>query len=119
MSEAGIRVSFFIDPDPAQVKTAHQCGADTVEIHTGRYADSRNEAEAAERFSLIAHAVDTAAELNLRISAGHGLDYVNIKRFKALPRIEEYSIGHSIVARAVIVGIERAVREMADLVKWF
>lgn len=119
MKGAGIHVSFFIDPDPVQVKTAHQCGADTVEIHTGRYADAKDETEAVERFSLITHAVDTAAELNLKISAGHGLDYVNIKRFKALPRIEEYSIGHSIVARAVIVGIERAVREMVDLVKWF
>jgi pyridoxine 5-phosphate synthase len=112
-------VSFFVDPDPGQVKLAHECGADTVEIHTGHYAEARDETEASERFSIIAHTVDTAAELNLAISAGHGLDYLNIQRFRALPRIEEYSIGHSIIARALFVGIAEAVREMAHLVKGF
>jgi pyridoxine 5-phosphate synthase len=119
MRAAGIHVSFFVDPDPGQVKMAHQCGADIVEIHTGHYAEAQDERETSERFSLIAHAVDTAAELNLRISAGHGLDYRNIQCFKTLPRIEEYSIGHSIVARAVFVGIGQAVREMVHLVKGF
>jgi pyridoxine 5-phosphate synthase len=115
----GIEVSFFVDPDKDQVMAARQCGADIVEIHTGHYSEARSEAEAIERFARIAAAVESAAELTLRISAGHGLNYVNIKRFKALAQIEEYSIGHSIVARAVLVGFERAVQEMVELVKHF
>jgi len=114
-----IGVSFFVDPDREQVKAAQHCGADIVEIHTGHYSDSRSESEADERFMHIARAVEIASDLNLRISAGHGLNYRNVKRFSTLPKIEEYSIGHSIVARAVLVGFERAVREMAELVKYF
>jgi pyridoxine 5-phosphate synthase len=116
---AGIQVSFFVDPDPGQVNAAYKCGADIVEIHTGHYSEARSEPEAVERFGRIAAAVESASDLNLGISAGHGLNYVNIKRFKALPKIGEYSIGHSIVARAVLVGFERAVREMIELVKHF
>ena len=77
------------------------------------------ESESAERFEHIAGAVESAGVLDLGVSAGHGLTYVNVKRFKLLPLIEEYSIGHSIVARAVLVGFERAVREMIELVKDF
>lgn len=117
IKDGGIRVSFFVDPDPEQVKAAHQSGADIVEIHTGHYSEARSEAEAVERFRRIASAVKSSADLNLQISAGHGLDYSNIKRFKSLPEIEEYSIGHSIVARAVLVGLEMAVRKMVELVK--
>jgi len=116
---AGIQVSFFVDPDPGQVNAAYKCGADIVEIHTGHYSEARSEPEAVERFGRIAAAVESASDLNLGISAGHGLNYVNIKRFKALPKIGEYSIGHCIVARAVLVGFERAVREMIELVKHF
>ncbi|MBW1730959.1 MAG: pyridoxine 5'-phosphate synthase [Deltaproteobacteria bacterium] len=119
LKEAGIMVSFFIDPDSAQVEAAKQCGGDIVEIHTGHYAEARTEKEADRIFSQIGAAVNTAEKQGLRISAGHGLNYVNIKRFRELPQIEEYSIGHSIVARAVLVGFERAVREMVDLVKDF
>ena len=114
-----IRVSLFIDPDRKQIQTAAQIGANLIEIHTGHYAEAHTEAEAAERFLRIAKAVEEAGRLQLGISAGHGLNYVNIKRFKALPQVEEYSIGHSIIARAVMVGIEKAVREMVDLVKDF
>ena len=116
---AGIQVSFFIDPDPDQVNASYQCGGDIVEIHTGHYSEARSESEARERFGSIATAVESAAGRNLVVSAGHGLNYVNVKRFRALPKIEEYSIGHSIVARAVLVGFERAVREMMELVKDF
>ena len=115
----GIDVSFFIDPDPAQIEVAHQVGGRVIEIHTGHYSEARSEIEAVERFKRIARAVEVADELKLGISAGHGLNYINVKRFKSLPRIEEYSIGHSIIARAVLVGLERAVREMIDLVKGF
>lgn len=119
LKAVGIQVSFFVDPDKEQVKAAHQCGADIVEIHTGHYSEAVSKEEATERFMRIAAAIESAAELELGISAGHGLNYVNIKRFQALAQIEEYSIGHSIVARAVLVGIERAVREMVELVKHF
>ncbi len=115
----GIQVSFFVDPDPNQIREAYRCGADIVEIHTGHYSEARTELEAVERFERVVLAVQSASDLNLGLSAGHGLNYVNVKRFRALPQIEEYSIGHSIVARAVLVGFEKAVREMMDLVKDF
>lgn len=119
LKEKGIELSFFIDPDPDQIEVAHKIGADVVEIHTGHYSEARSETESVERFERIAMAVESAAGLNLGISAGHGLNYVNVKRFKYLPQIEEYSIGHSIVARAVLSGFEKAVKEMVELVKDF
>jgi pyridoxine 5-phosphate synthase len=119
LKESGIRVSLFVDPNPDQIKIAEKIGGDVVEIHTGHYSEARNDSEAEARFLLIARSVETAAKLKLGISAGHGLNYVNVKRFEVLPQIEEYSIGHSIVARAVFVGFEQAVREMVDLVGCF
>lgn len=116
---AGIRVSLFVDPESGQIDAAHEAGADVVEIHTGHYADASAESEAEDQFQRIAKAVKRAGRLKLNVSAGHGLNYANIKRFRALPQIEEYSIGHSIVARAVIVGMEKAVRDMIALVKDF
>jgi pyridoxine 5-phosphate synthase len=119
LKEKDILVSLFIDPDPGQIEVAHEVGADIVEIHTGHYSEARSDSEAQERFVRITEAVSLSSELKLGVSAGHGLNYVNIKRFKVLPQVEEYSIGHSIVTRAVFVGIERAVREMIALVKNF
>ncbi|RLB11918.1 MAG: pyridoxine 5'-phosphate synthase [Deltaproteobacteria bacterium] len=119
MHSAGIKVSFFVDPDPEQIKAAKRCGVEIVEIHTGHYSEAKTEEEAEERFMQIKKAVEVAESLGLRISAGHGLNYVNIKRFKEIPQIEEYSIGHSIVARAIYVGFEMAVREMVELVRDF
>ena len=119
LKERGIRVSFFVDPDPVQIEVAKKVEGDVVEIHTGHYSEARTESEAEERFLRIAQSVEIADELDLGISAGHGLNYVNVKRFKDLPQIEEYSIGHSIVARAVYMGFERAVREMVNLVECF
>ena len=119
MKKKGILVSFFVNPEPAQIEISHRCGADIVEIHTGSYSEARSEAEYAERFKRVSDAVKCAADLKMGISAGHGLNYTNIRRFKSLKEIDEYSIGHSIVARAVMVGFERAVREMFDLVKDF
>lgn len=115
----GIEVSFFVDPDPDQIKAAHGCGADIVEIHTGHYSEATSEKESVERFKRIVAAVEAAHVLDLGITAGHGLNYTNVKRFHVLPQIEEYSIGHSIVAMAVYVGFEDAVRRMIDLVKDF
>jgi len=117
LKEKGIEVSFFLDPDPEQIRIAHGIGADIVEVHTGHYAEARTESEARNRFERIVKAVDFSADLQLGISAGHGLNYVNIKRFENIPRVEEYSIGHSIVSRAVLVGFEKAVREMIALVQ--
>ncbi len=119
LKEKGIRVSFFVDPDPVQIEVAGKVGGDVVEIHTGHYSEARTESEAEERFLRIAQSVEIADDLDLGISAGHGLNYVNVKRFEALPQIEEYSIGHSIVARAVYVGFDQAVREMVNLVECF
>lgn len=119
LQQKGIEVSLFVDPDPAQIEISHGIGADIVEIHTGHYAESRSDSEARRQLARISRAVETAARFELGISAGHGLNYVNVKRFKALPNIEEYSIGHSIVARAVYVGLDQAVREMVELVKDF
>jgi len=115
----GIQVSFFIDPDPEQVREAYKCGADIVEIHTGHYSEAQSEVKAIERFGRIAATVSSVADLGMSVSAGHGLNYTNVKRFRALPQVDEYSIGHSIVARAVLVGFERAVREMLELIKNF
>ncbi|MBW1780645.1 MAG: pyridoxine 5'-phosphate synthase [Deltaproteobacteria bacterium] len=114
-----IQISFFVDPDPGQIKAARQCGAHIVEIHTGHYSEARSEPEAVERFGRIVQAVESAEKLDLGVSAGHGLNYLNVKRFKDLSQIEEYSIGHSIVAMAVLIGFEAAVRKMIDLVKYF
>lgn len=113
----GIEVSFFVDPDPKQIEAAYEVGGDVVEIHTGHYAEARSEEESIERFHLIESAVKHSGDLSLKIAAGHGLNYSNIKRFRAIPMIEEYSIGHSIIARAILVGMEKAVKEMVSLVK--
>jgi pyridoxine 5-phosphate synthase len=119
LRKGGIPVSFFVDPEPAQIKAAHSAGGKVVEIHTGHYAEASSEREAEERFMRIARAVESAAGTGLEIAAGHGLNYTNIKRFHSLSRIGEYSIGHSIVSRALLVGMERAVRDMIDLVGSF
>ncbi|MEJ2724997.1 MAG: pyridoxine 5'-phosphate synthase [Deltaproteobacteria bacterium] len=119
LKEKGIEVSLFIDPDPGQIEAAHKVGADIVEIHTGHYSEAGSESEALKRFARIGESVESAFAFNLGISAGHGLNYVNIRRFRELPKIKEYSIGHSIVARAVITGFEKAVKDMVDLVRRF
>ena len=119
LHQKGIEVSLFVDPDPVQIEVSQGIEADIVEIHTGHYAESRSESEARRQFGRIARAVECAARFDLGISAGHGLNYANVQRFKALPKIEEYSIGHSIVARAIYVGFDRAVREMVELVRGF
>lgn len=119
LGSRGIAVSFFVDPDGGQIKAAKEAGGKIVEVHTGHYSESKSESEAAERFKRIVRAVEVAEELKLGISAGHGLNYNNIKRFQSLRGVEEYSIGHSIIARSVFVGLDRAVREMIDIVRDF
>lgn len=111
----GIEVSIFVDPDPRQVIASKELNADAVEIHTGAYAEAKGKAQARE-LERIHRAVQTAREIGIGIHAGHGLTYWNVSRIAAIPEIEELNIGHSIISRAVLVGLERAVREMKALV---
>ncbi len=111
-----ILVSLFIDPDLEQVKASYKVGADCVEIHTGTYCDARHWKEAEIEFQRINDAIRIASKLSLKINAGHGVDYNNIKALTMIEEIEEFSIGHSIIARAMMVGLDRAVREMVALV---
>ncbi len=115
-SAAGIPVSLFIDPDAHQIKAAAACGATFAEIHTGRYSDAPDETTREKEFNLIADAAEAAFEAGLRVNAGHGLDYLNTAPVAALPMIEELSIGHAVMARAVMVGLEKAVREMREII---
>ena len=117
LHQAGLLVSLFIDAEPVQINSAKEVGADFVEIHTGHYADAVTEAEADRLLKGIFEAVKTASGLGLRVNLGHGLDYVNILRFAGLREVEEYSIGHSIISRSVLVGLDRAVGDMVRLVK--
>lgn len=117
LQDGGIGVSLFIDPDLHQVRASQELKADFVEIHTGSFAEARHPGHQEEELSRIEEAVVLADELGLGIHAGHGLDYKNILWLRDMPEIEEFSIGHAVVARAVLVGMERAVREMIALVK--
>ncbi len=116
MSAVGIPVSLFINPDEEQVQRARDLGAACVELHTGRYCDAQNATARETEFSLLALAAEQAFDLDLRVHAGHGLDYRNVRRVAALDTVSELSIGHAIIARAVLVGLEQAVREMLALV---
>jgi pyridoxine 5-phosphate synthase len=117
LQNSGIPVSIFIDPDPEQIKLSHRINASMVEIHTGTFCDANAAIKKEQAFSKIVDAVKLARKLNLGIHAGHGLCYTTIKAFKGLHEIDEFSIGHSIVARAALVGMEKAVQEMRALVK--
>ncbi len=118
LQEGGMLVSLFIDPDPDQVKAVSKIGADYVEIHTGSFAEARGYRAQDGELRKIENAIKLAAKLGLGVNAGHGLNYSNIKMVAALGGIEEFNIGHSIISRAVLVGLDRAVREMMDLVKY-
>lgn len=111
LCDAGIRPALFIDPEAAQVEAARAAGAAAVEFHTGAYAGACGAAREAERLRLFA-AAERAVAAGLAVHAGHGLDDRNLRPLLSMPRLEEVNIGHSIVARAVYVGIGEAVREM-------
>jgi pyridoxine 5-phosphate synthase len=115
LNDAGIPVSLFIDPDSRQIGAANDVGATFVEIHTGRYSDAAGEIERDKEYELIAAAAEEAYEAGLRVNAGHGLNYFNTARIASLETIEELSIGHAIMARAILVGLDQAVREMLGL----
>jgi len=113
---AGIRASLFIDPEPAQVSAAHASGAPAVELHTGVYADAAGVEQQRELRRLRA-ACDQAHALGLQVNAGHGLHLENVVAVARLPHMTELNIGHSIVARAIFVGLESAVKEMRALIR--
>jgi pyridoxine 5-phosphate synthase len=117
IQEAGIPVSLFIDPDDRQIAAAKKTGAEWVEIHTGAYANAKGEKARQAEFVKIEEAARLAASLGLRVGAGHGLNYVNVGWVADVPEVEELNIGHSIVSRASLVGMESAVREMIYLVR--
>jgi pyridoxine 5-phosphate synthase len=115
LREQGITVSLFVDPDERQLAAAKKTGADCVEIHTGSYANARTEHDRDREFDKIAEAARLAAGLGLGVGAGHGLNYVNTARLAAIPQLGELNIGHSIISRAALVGMDAAVREMVTL----
>ena len=116
VQDAGIPVSLFIDPDDRQISSAKKTGAAWVEIHTGAYANAKDDRERSAELGKIIESAKLAASLGLRVGAGHGLNYVNAKAIAAIPEVEELNIGHSIISRASLVGLERAVRDMIALV---
>lgn len=112
----GIQVSLFIDPDPAQVEAACRVGARAVEIHTGRYANTRG-ADHGREHAAVVEAIRQASDAGLLANAGHGLDYHNVQPIAAIPDVHELNIGHAIVARALSTGLPEAVREMKRLMR--
>ena len=115
LDEAGIRVSLFVDPDQAVLDAAKDLGVPAVELHTGRYAHSWRESGAA--LDELRAAARHAADMGLFVHAGHGLTYYNVEPVASIPEIEELNIGHSVVSRALMVGMPKAVGEMVRLVK--
>jgi pyridoxine 5-phosphate synthase len=116
LADAGVRTSLFIDPDPAAIRTSREVGVDAVELHTGEYANAAGHEREAQ-LRRLGDAAAQAADLDLAVHAGHGLTYENVTPVAAIEEIEELNIGHSVISRAVFVGIERAVREMAEILR--
>jgi pyridoxine 5-phosphate synthase len=109
---AGIPVSWFIDAEEFQIAAAAKTGAKFIEIHTGKYAEAKNEKSRNRELSVITKGCEQAIASGMRVNAGHGLTYGNVYPIACIPGMEELNIGHTIVSRAVLVGMERAVREM-------
>ena len=113
----GIVVSLFIDPTPAEVEASARTGAEAIEFHTGEYANAPEGPERNRQFARVAEGAKQAHDLGLVVHAGHGLNYVNVRRVAAIPGMTELNIGHSIVSRAIFVGLRKAVREMVRLIE--
>ena len=116
LKEADIAVSLFIDPDLDQIRAAHKVDADLIEINTAKYTEAHNPEDANKELEKIINTAKSAAKLGMGVAAGHGLNYANVRAVAAIPEIEEFNIGHAIIARAVLVGLDRAVREMIELI---
>ena len=119
LHQAGIRSSLFIDAEPRQIEAAAKAGGEFIEIHTGHYADAKTPAARKQELERILAGIRLGRDLGLAVNLGHGLNYVNILPFARVDGVNEYSIGHSIMSRAIYVGVGQAVREMADLVRTF
>ena len=117
LADGDIRVALFIDPDLDQIKAAHKLGVQAVELHTGRYAEANNAAAQADELRRFVDGAKMGRKLGMEVAAGHGLDYVNVRTVAAIRDIEELNIGHSIIARAMIDGMDRAVRDMLALMR--
>ncbi len=111
----GIRVSLFIDPDESQIENAAKLYADDIELHTGEYANAKNKNEQTDQLNRLKKAASFAHKIGLKVNAGHGLTYINVKPVSQIPEVQELNIGHSIISRSVYVGISQAVREMLAL----
>ena len=116
LREAGIEVSLFIDPDSKQIAESRRLGADAVELHTGSYCEAKSKASREAELRRLAKGATAAAKAGLRVAAGHGLDYWNVKPIVEITEITELNIGYAIVCRALLVGLERAVRDMKELI---
>lgn len=117
LKNAGMKVCIFIDPDLDQIKVAHKIDADSIEIHTGAFCDAVGDADRQREFSRIVDAAKIGSKLSLGVHAGHGICYHSINAFKGLSEITEYSIGHAIISQSIMTGMDRAVRDMKDLIK--
>jgi len=116
LTENGIIVSLFIDPDNQQIEAAKKCEAPFIEIHTGAYADAIDEKSQSHELTLIANAANYAASMGLKVNAGHGLHYHNVQSIAQIPEIIELNIGHAIIARALMSGMHEAVSTMKQLI---
>jgi pyridoxine 5-phosphate synthase len=117
LHDADIAVSIFIEPDVNQIDAAAEINADFIEIHTGNYANATSEEDIFDELERVRIAAKHAKKLGLGVNAGHGLNYINMKEFLAIEEIDEVSIGHSVLARAMYVGVEQAVKEMIALTR--
>ncbi len=117
LQEASIPVSLFIDPDRNQIKAAKKTQAQFIELHTGRYAEAKHDDDRSQELNSLQQATEEAIALGMRVNAGHGLNYRNVSSVASILGVEELNIGHSIISRAVLVGMERAVREMKQAIK--
>ena len=117
LKNAGIKVSLFVGPTLEAMKSSSQTGADSVELHTGTYANARGEEAVERELSKLKRAAAAAAKAGLKVFAGHGLNYINTPAITVIPELEEVNIGHSIISRAVLVGMLKAVREMKALLR--
>lgn len=117
LKDGDITVSLFIDPDLDQVKAAHRVSAERIELHTGRYCEARTERDRQRELGRIVDAAKAAVKLGMGCAAGHGLHYENVRPIARISEIDELNIGHGIVARAVLVGFDRAVREMVEILR--
>lgn len=116
LKDAGIAVSLFIDPDIEQVKAAYKAGAEFIELHTGKYSEAFNTPDEKAEFAKLKESAIFAQSLGLKVNAGHGLNYRNVHRMKEIPNLVELNIGHTIISRAIYVGLANAVKEMKELV---